>query len=917
MQPEYCRYDLLAPSTRASEATRRHIFGETLAFLTKWLATEPEGCKSCSEMSVFDQAVIGTPVSGLDDFIQLVEEGHQRHTCRGLESEAFVSRHIPGLACHDSLAAILNLATCYLNGYGTEPDLDAALEWLVIGGRRGAVYRGELLGIFTRLEKPLPKSVPFVKWAMEALVIHGSLPAANTLRQLYPAYFEVAQQARWRLFDGDDIATDNFYSAFRFENLTSASLSEAIEALQRELDDDKTRYYSPLHTIASAWPQPVDLCRRAVAAHPDLLDQPNSAGETPLLLACRAGRLLSATTLIQLGADVAIQAGEGGETALHWLAIQEGSEHAMDMLLRHGADPNAAISRSRMYPWQSAPMAHMDRPPYWYLGTPLHWAVLHEHQRAVELLLSRGARADVLNIGSHNPCQIAAGLRNPRLLGTLLNSLAGGASTSLCSQLLRELVWFDSTPYRRLWLGYTTKDEIETLDIILQHLPQNITTEETENLFQSTIMHAVQASSISLLGRILEALDFGLQIAPDGGVGVVPGLPLVRPMWHESLLPLSHDAVLRNDPKVLDMLLQKGLDVAQRDILGYSCLHILARTTRNAACLEVLLRHGAKLDWKNDSGHTPVQMALLVGNTALAEAMVSKMSTEEFDKTLGKQSWGAVPNPRVENKLMFNFLGTMIRLRGAFGTNISGIGWLIDRLGPENCLVVSSNADTVFHPAVDGLDDKRSVWRDIWSLPLLKILLDRFHSPDQVSAPNRDGVSPLHLAAWLGKDEEMRLLIKAGANINAVSNSPAGTPLDATFLDPPDYFTPLQRSGTLTKIQVMEYINGRNTAAKYLRDAGALSLQEIRQNVRLGDWIPFPFGAPNMLPTFWVLTRPPLLARYGRIVVVPRWSTPVFLGRVLKTREPMGVSVEQRHASTSSPSRTALSTEELRVQVGG
>jgi ankyrin repeat protein len=343
--------------------------------------------------------------------------------------------------------------------------------------------------------------------------------------------------------------------------------------------------------------------------------------------------------------------------------------------------------------------------------------------------------------------------------------------------------------------------------------------------------------------------------------------------------------VQRNDPEILDLAIRRGLDIEQRDVLEYSCLHVLARMDNTAACLKVLMHLGARLDWTNNRGYLPVQMAVFAGNTELAQAIVSQMSSQEFDKFLGKDSWMPVANVRIPGN-EHNFLGHLISLRGTFGTNIKGLAWLLDQLKPEDSLIVSSkDSQTVFHVAIDNFDDSRGIWRETWSLPVLKLLLARIKSKEAIDAQTEEGFTALHLAAWLGKDEETRLLIKAGADVNIVAGSVRGTALDITFMGPPNYYATRQQDGTLTRDQVAQYVQGRNTVARYLRAAGGLSIQELQENVHLGDWIPFPLGTTGEYPACRILCRPALLKRYGVTVVMPRWARPSFLAKELKARD--------------------------------
>jgi ankyrin repeat protein len=891
VQSEIARIELLKPQSRPSQATRKRIFQETLDFLENWKAENPTECAVCCELSPFDNT-IATHKPTFDDYMQIIHDV-DRHTCQAIEEEQFSSRVVNSAIVSDEIViAANNIFVCYMDGYGVEPDIDAALQWLLIAGKRGAIIRGELFGLFNQLGRSIPADLPLVKWAMEDVVTRDSIGAAKALREVHPEFLHISQEVRLRLFNGTDLSIETYLGFNYIEDATSEATAAIFESITDGLGPDgfppggleegQAWALSSLHSFSSCWQQPVELCQRLVHAYPNLLELGTSDAETPLLLACRAGRLRSAAALIELGADVNTRAGEGGETPLHWLAINPDAEPVVEALLRKGADINAINKKLRVYPWLPGRMSMANCTHYWYIGTPLQWAVLHENESAVKLLLRRGAQADLANNLQHTPCQLAAALRNPRLLDILLSSLEYISSSAVCD-IFREL-WFDSTNYRRALLGFSLDDEIETLNTILRHMPQNLTTKETEDTFRHIVQNGVSASSLPFLSRVLDGLDFCLQVSSDDADAATPGLPLARPTWNNNFFPLLLNAVWRNDPDILELVLRKGVDIEQEDILNYSCLHILARSNGSVDCLKVLLRHGASLERKNDSGYFPIQVAVFSGNTDLAQAMVDEISAEQFDNMLGESS--CIPRDKMQIPGRDStFLGHLITLRGLHDMSTRGVNWLLDILGRESSFVACrKNKETVLHLAVDEFDDNRSIWRDKWSLPVLKLLLMKFSSKRELNAQTEEGLTALHIAVWFGKAEEVRLIIKAGAEVNIPSRR-FGTALDIAFANPPNCYVLRQREGNLTRDQVVQYVNGRNDSARYLRAAGAKSLQEIENGVEFADWIPFPFGATGEYPTHRVISRPPWLKRYGNVALMPRWSVPSFLRKELKAKD--------------------------------
>ena len=103
------------------------------------------------------------------------------------------------------------------------------------------------------------------------------------------------------------------------------------------------------------------------------IETKNSTGDTPLLLACKTnGRLSIVKLLIEQGADIHAVDG-GGNSCLH-VACMFGDKEVMELLLKHGTNPNATNNL----------MKH----------TPLHLACDLGDLEKVETLLIGGAYPD-------------------------------------------------------------------------------------------------------------------------------------------------------------------------------------------------------------------------------------------------------------------------------------------------------------------------------------------------------------------------------------------------------------------------------------------------------------------------------------------------------------------------------------------
>ena len=269
--------------------------------------------------------------------------------------------------------------------------------------------------------------------------------------------------------------------------------------------------------------------------------------------------------------------------------------------------------------------------------------------------------------------------------------------------------------------------------------------------------------------------------------------------------------------------------------MGRSAIHVWAAEAHTTGCLDVLLEHGIELNLETFRGWTPFQVAVLNGNTFAAEALRAVMSAAQFQEALEVKKTN-------HTHLPFTLLGHVIKNGGMTRAGTLGLKYLLQLLPrsfKSTFIVAPSNHFTAIHTAVDGLDFNQGVFQDAARLPALRVLISEFSSPEHLNAETADGATALHLAVWLGKYEELRLLVEAGADVN-VTGVRDSTPLDQTFWDPPKYF--VEDKLPPTKEMVKRFLQARNGIPRHLRRKGAKHAWELRSGGKLEDRVPFPEG---------------------------------------------------------------------------
>jgi ankyrin repeat protein len=269
--------------------------------------------------------------------------------------------------------------------------LDEALELLVQSAKRGHVGArcsfGTLCDAFD-YKNPVPHEEE-VEWVSECSQL-GSMSALRRLRILEPSKFkEVTQRIR---YEHGGLCPE--LTKFLLWNCRL----DIESGKPRGIVSGRIHYLAITGDIGALqnYPRPPD----------GNYDLPNTIGETPLLVACRAGHTAVAKFLLYSGSDPSICATTGA-TALHFLSSFN-DKHIPGMaslLLQHGAKIDQLSHNTSIY------KELFDSPFGITEGTPLLWAVAAGNLCAAKTLVDRGADPLKRRIKtSHEDEQYAVGL---------------------------------------------------------------------------------------------------------------------------------------------------------------------------------------------------------------------------------------------------------------------------------------------------------------------------------------------------------------------------------------------------------------------------------------------------------------------------------------------------------------------------
>jgi ankyrin repeat protein len=207
---------------------------------------------------------------------------------------------------------------------------------------------------------------------------------------------------------------------------------------------------------------------------------------------------------------------------------------------------------------------------------------------------------------------------------------------------------------------------------------------------------------------------------------------LINSPGNAGSLPLLELATIRDDQKMVELLISKGADVNAQDNGGQTALYI---STENdlIKMMELLLAHKAKVDIKNSDGNTPFRLAVDKGYMDAAKLLLAN---------------GADIN--TTNSIQWSPL-----LAAVCNTNKTMVKWLLAKKAQEDIF------------SAICLGDANRV------AEILK------HDSSAVSFQcygYDPGSFPLHWAAWKNQPMIVEMLLANGANVNATDDR-LGTPL--------------------------------------------------------------------------------------------------------------------------------------------
>lgn len=223
-------------------------------------------------------------------------------------------------------------------------------------------------------------------------------------------------------------------------------------------------------------------------------------------------------------------------------------------------------------------------------NSALHIAAMHGNRAVADVLLKAGAEIERPNIQGITPLGVAAMNRSPDMVEMLTENGADIDTT---------------TPLGNLLLTAIQNYAEESALVILEKRPSLAS--------GAALREAVRHGYENLTVKLLEAGMF------EEGNAKNP--------------PLLHMAATSDKISIARALLKYGADVNAKDTSGNTALHQAADAYWNRDMLRFLADNGARPDIKNDTGETPLDLALRYGSSDTSKILVGAT-----DKLLAKNT---------------------------------------------------------------------------------------------------------------------------------------------------------------------------------------------------------------------------------------------------------------------------------------
>ena len=633
--------------------------------------------------------------------------------------------------------ASLQLCWANIDGFGTPQDIHGALAWAEKAAELGSVSaRGLIKRMFESAGKPMEPDLQqrATEWQLKA-VRSGLSIARDDLRQVDSDRCASAVKVGLgaKMLFGNTMSRD-LIDMFDPKNRAAGLLLQLQELAILCLTVKKSTF---LHAGAAMG---VDIQHfESYLEDPEHINVEDVAGNTPLHVALRCNHSQHAKCILKHGADATIT-NNRGESPSHWLVyVDEPGEQQdlVDLLAKNGATFDAV----------ARPSTFED--PYGFIrhgGTPLHWAVENNMVEMVNKLLDHGADPEFIYEES-TPIDLAVERSNSEILRALLSkSKQPPVSVRVCTNpnASANLKLMMTESYlnfavaclllhdRWLFHGRAWVQRLRETIHVIQDFGLNLETKH----------HPMQVAALGSTGstEILELLvEEGFDNHPEG-----------KAIFWQDLL---HGCIGASQPFMLHFLFEQYLKYGSLKELSRP-EELLLESAKSMSCdssiMEKILETGVDINCRDKRGKSPLVLAVESRNYELATFLLSRGADINVHARCFLDG-----NDKISTNVLFELIVSNRDI------DLGPLKFLLEPLHPyidklPDFLVIPEQRRTAHHLACRA-----------GNVVVVEFLLKKFPNKDQINFPDFNGWTALHYAAFNGHLEVVKMLCKAGADVNA------------------------------------------------------------------------------------------------------------------------------------------------------
>jgi ankyrin repeat protein len=362
-------------------------------------------------------------------------------------------------------------------------------------------------------------------------------------------------------------------------------------------------------------------------------------GETPLMAASRTGTIAGVKALLAAGADVNAKETYRGETALMW-AVAEDHADAANLLIRAGADVNA---RSTFYDFNFRKVASGGTQAVYFRGgfTPLLFAARQGALESGKALLDAGADVNLAE-PEYGFTPLLEAIYNDHydFAAMLVERKANLDGALYLAVEMRNLDYFGNRPRKPVT---DQLDELGFVRFLLDHGADPNAVLKTKlpgRMAQGAISvppgatpfyRAARSADLAVMRLLLKKAADANRPSDDHTT------PLLAAATGQGARFAGGEE--RPEPEFVEAIrlcLEKGSDINAANDRGDTPMHAAAQRGADQI-VQFLADHGAKLDVKNKSGRTPLDLALGVGGVANTGGSAHSSTAELIRKLSSRQ----------------------------------------------------------------------------------------------------------------------------------------------------------------------------------------------------------------------------------------------------------------------------------------